>query len=446
MNQPEGRYEVHVSACRPAKAAREIKPIHVTVLARSIEQIGLLQPIVVRAAEGGFEVMAGLHRLKAFEMLGRDKIPAIVRHDDDLRAELALIDENLIRNELTPVERDIAIARRKTIYEALHPETVVGATGKGRPKVRHDGEPIDPAERFSKVTAEATGHGERTIQRSVARVEAIGEETMAKLVDTPLNEGGELDALAQLSPHKREEIIAKATSGEKVSAKLAVKQERRDEREAELGAKQLELPEGQFGLIMVDWPRRHEVWSRETGLDRSPDNHYPTQGFEWACALPIAQWAAPDCILIMCTTAASLIDDIEIAAEWGFCALRPRDGLGKLSRPNGSALPPVGDGTYRSHQVWDKVRRGTGRWFIDRHELWLILVKGDIPCPAPGTQDESLFSEPRTEHSAKPERLLAWCDRHWPNLRKLEVFRRGEPRKGWSAWGNEAQPSSEAAE
>jgi hypothetical protein len=179
-------------------------------------------------------------------------------------------------------------------------------------------------------------------------------------------------------------------------------------------------------------------------LDRSPDNHYPTEGFEWATTelvRLIEHAAAPDCMLIWCTTAASLIEDIEIAAEAGFCALRPRDGLGKLVRPNGVPLPPVGDGSYRSHQVWDKMRRGTGRWFIDRHELWLVLVRGNIPAPAPGTQDESLFSEKRTDHSKKPERLLEWVERHWPNLRKLELFRRGPARPGWLAWGNEAGES-----
>jgi hypothetical protein len=58
-----------------------------------------------------------------------------------------------------------------------------------------------------------------------------------------------------------------------------------------------------------------------------------------------------------------------------------------------------------------------------------------------------LFSEKRTEHSKKPERLLEWIEKHWPNLRKLVLFRRGSARPGWLAWGTEAEadPASPSA-
>lgn len=59
----------------------------------------------------------------------------------------------------------IEIARRKVIYEELHPETVLGASGVGREKVRQNGE---PNERFTAATAEATGQSERTVQRAAA--------------------------------------------------------------------------------------------------------------------------------------------------------------------------------------------------------------------------------------------------------------------------------------
>jgi N6-adenosine-specific RNA methylase IME4 len=96
-----------------------------------------------------------------------------------------------------------------------------------------------------------------------------------------------------------------------------------------------------------------------------------------------------------------------------------------------------GGGTYRSHQVWDKQAIGMGRWFRDRHEIILIGVRGNIPCPAPGTQSPSIFSERRGEHSAKPEFVAEEIERLWPHLPKIELFRRGAPRPSWAAYGDE---------
>jgi hypothetical protein len=53
------------------------------------------------------------------------------------QAELAEIDENLIRADLTPAEEAIHIGRRKAIYEKLHPETVHGAVGRRGKRSQH---------------------------------------------------------------------------------------------------------------------------------------------------------------------------------------------------------------------------------------------------------------------------------------------------------------------
>jgi ParB family chromosome partitioning protein len=78
-------------------------------LAASIEQHGLLQPIAIKAADdGGYVVVAGERRWRAFQRLGRETIPAIITagHSD----ELALI-ENLQREDLSPLEEAQALAR-----------------------------------------------------------------------------------------------------------------------------------------------------------------------------------------------------------------------------------------------------------------------------------------------------------------------------------------------
>lgn len=254
MDAPQQRYEVDIAACRPSPAARPIKPMHVEMLARSIRDLGLLQPIVVRKIDGGFEVEAGLHRLEAFRALGRKAIPAIVRDDDDLRAELALIDENLIRNDYSPAERASAIARRKAIYEALHPATKHGGARQQEGSSRQIGDLSEEnSERFTEATAKAVGQSERSIQREAARGEAIGEAALAKVARTSLDKGEELDALAKLkkeAPEKCDALIERAASGEKVSAKVEAKKIARQQREAELGAKQQSLPQ-----LSVAWQR-----------------------------------------------------------------------------------------------------------------------------------------------------------------------------------------------
>lgn len=79
---------------------------HLAELAASIRLAGLMQPVVVRAVEGGkFELIAGERRWRACRMAGMDAVPAIVRRADDRNsAELALI-ENVQRTDLNPIER-----------------------------------------------------------------------------------------------------------------------------------------------------------------------------------------------------------------------------------------------------------------------------------------------------------------------------------------------------
>ena len=54
------------------------------------------------------------------------------------------------------------------------------------------------------------------------------------------------------------------------------KADRRADRERELAAKQTALPSKRYGVIYADLEWRFEVYSRETGMDRAADNHYPT--------------------------------------------------------------------------------------------------------------------------------------------------------------------------
>jgi hypothetical protein len=93
------------------------------------------------------------------EVLYWREIPCIVYAGDSLHAELVVIDENLMRVDLTPAQRSIATKRKKEIYEGWYPETALGALGRGQTKVRQVGEPSAP--RYSTDTAIKTGRSER---------------------------------------------------------------------------------------------------------------------------------------------------------------------------------------------------------------------------------------------------------------------------------------------
>ena len=73
-------------------------------LARSIRQLGLLNPITVRKADTKFELIAGYRRLKACEIAGFATVPARVIISDDTRADLQKLHENMFREEVNPVD------------------------------------------------------------------------------------------------------------------------------------------------------------------------------------------------------------------------------------------------------------------------------------------------------------------------------------------------------
>ncbi|AEG41061.1 nucleoid occlusion protein [Lactobacillus kefiranofaciens] len=83
---------------------REFSDNSIKELAKTLDQDGLLQPIVVREDGDQYEIIAGERRYRAAKSLGWDTIPAIVKNmDDDQAASLALI-ENLQREDLNPID------------------------------------------------------------------------------------------------------------------------------------------------------------------------------------------------------------------------------------------------------------------------------------------------------------------------------------------------------
>src|SRR5262245_57272744 len=80
-------------------------------LAESLRQTGVLQPVVVRPVGDGYQLIVGERRWRAAKLAGLTQIPAIVREATDAQSlELALV-ENLLREDLNPIEEAEAYQR-----------------------------------------------------------------------------------------------------------------------------------------------------------------------------------------------------------------------------------------------------------------------------------------------------------------------------------------------
>jgi ParB family chromosome partitioning protein len=103
-------------------------------LADSIRQEGVIQPILVRGSETGFELVAGERRLRAAKMAGLTQVPVIVRAIDDRQHVVYSILENVQRENLNPIEEAEGYHRLVTEF-GLSQEQVADSVGKSRTTV-----------------------------------------------------------------------------------------------------------------------------------------------------------------------------------------------------------------------------------------------------------------------------------------------------------------------
>jgi ParB family chromosome partitioning protein len=120
----------------PFQPRQDVDPTALEELKSSIQQAGLLQPVVVRTrADGdGYELIAGERRLRACQALGWERIPAVKRDVDDRTVLTLALIENLQRDDLSPV--DEARGYERLIAEfSLAQQDVADAVGRDRSTV-----------------------------------------------------------------------------------------------------------------------------------------------------------------------------------------------------------------------------------------------------------------------------------------------------------------------
>lgn len=371
----------------------------VTALSASMEEVGLLNPVTVREDGDGYMLVAGLHRLEAARSIGWLEIEAVVVDLCGLEAELAEIDENLCRNDLTALDRAEQIGRRKVVYEQLHPEAA-------KPKGGRPSKNSEPSSPFTEDVAVKTGESQRTVQHYAQISRDIPEDVRETIRATPTAESKtELLTLARQEPETQRAVAERISTGAAPTVQQALTDIRKEARVEKMAATPLEESEALYPVIYADPPWRYD-FSRSASDE--VEEHYPTMEVSEICALDVP--ATDNAVLFLWATAPKLPEAMEVMAAWGF--------------------------NYKTCAVWDKQRPGQGYWFRGQHELLLVGTRGDVPPPDVPARPPSIVSAPRGRHSEKPAEVRGWIEAMFPSLSRIELFAR-ERVPGWECWSNE---------
>jgi N6-adenosine-specific RNA methylase IME4 len=248
-------------------------------LAESIEEVGLLHPVVV-TPEG--RLIAGQRRLEACRLLGWPDVPVTVV--DLYQAARGEAHENFVRKDLLPSE----IVALKRAIEPLERREARQRQGTKGPTLCHSATMAEcqrayPGDARDKI-ARYLGVGRTTIEKAEAVIEAAEQEPeeFGYLVEQMDRSGKVAGA------YRRLEVLKQAR---------------------QLEAAAPELPSGPFQVIVADPP-----WRYYSGNDLP----YPTMAIEDIKAFPVDSIAADDALLWLWTTNAHLRVAFEVVEAWGF--------------------------------------------------------------------------------------------------------------------------------
>lgn len=404
----------------------------IAALAASIETIGLLQPIGI---DPNYRLVFGERRLRAFEALGRNTIPARFVHV--LSLLLAEHAENEIRKDFTPSER-VAIGRmieaeignrrgqRTDLKSADQGELLAG-------EPRHHGDEVTG--RTDDVAALKAGFESRRSYRDAKAVVEHAEPELIEAMDrgdvaistaaTLTKADPETQRAAAADPKDAIKLAKQASAAKVREIKQIASddvQRKRQEKEAKREARREEnraivqsvpaldaLNTAKFSTIVIDppWDWGDEGDQDQLGRAR-PD--YATMSFDQLLALPVGEKADVDCHLYLWITNRSLPKGFALLDAWGF--------------------------RYITCLTWVKPHFGMGNYFRGQTEQILFGVKGSQPLRRKDAPTVFHAQRGPNGHSSKPIEFYSFVETCSPGP-YLEVFSRNA-QDGWVTWGQAA--------
>lgn len=203
-DEPAASVELPIAAIRhnPYQPRKGVQEANLAELAASIAEHGVLQPILVTHSAEGYQLIAGERRLRAAQMAGLDRIPALVRSaDPGAQLAWALI-ENLQRSDLNALEEAQAFRRLVDEFGLTH-EDVGARVGRSRSAVANTLRLLDLDQRVQAALTSGQiteGHG-----RALA---GLGDgATQAKALSQVISAG--------LSVRQTEELVRRSSKAPK---------------------------------------------------------------------------------------------------------------------------------------------------------------------------------------------------------------------------------------
>ena len=198
--------DIKPNANQPRKSFDEDK---LEELAESIDRHGMIQPVVLRSARQGYEIVAGERRWRAARMVGLKEIPCIVKELTDEENMLLAIIENMQREDLNPIEEAEGLKQMIDTY-GLTQEQVSRGVGKSRPYITNSLRLLKLPEKIRYLTAD----GSLSVGHARALASIKDEKVQQNLAERAVKDGlsvRQMEKLAQDS-RDREKTRKKRTS------------------------------------------------------------------------------------------------------------------------------------------------------------------------------------------------------------------------------------------
>lgn len=217
-------------------------------LAASIREHGIIQPVVLRSTDGGYEIVAGERRWRAARKAGIKKIPCVIKELSDEQNMLVAIIENMQREDLNPIEEAEGLSRMIEVY-GLTQEQVSKGVGKSRPYITNSLRLLKLSDDVREMTREGSltaGHA-----RALAGIKDI--EKQKKLALKTVKEGLSVRSIEKLAG-EQDKKKAKVKP-EKNADVIRVEAELKDA----LGTKVILNSTGKKGKIEIEYYSREEL-------------------------------------------------------------------------------------------------------------------------------------------------------------------------------------------